>query len=60
MADNELMSDDELDAVVGGTGAETLRLMNRLQNEGLAKFNTPLTAGNEAAAAAELQNYLNF
>ncbi len=57
MADNELMSDDELDAVVGGTGAETLHLMNRLQNEGLAKFNTPLTAGNEAAAAAELQNY---
>lgn len=59
MADNELMTDDELDAVVGGTGAETLHLMARLQDEGLAKFNTPLTAGNEAAAAKELQSYFN-
>ena len=59
MADNELMKDAELDEVVGGTGAECIALMNRLQSAGLAKFKTPLVAGNEVAAAKELQSYLN-
>ena len=59
MADNELMKDAELDEVVGGSGAECIALMNRLQSAGLAKFKTPLVAGNEAAAAKELKSYLD-
>ncbi|MBO4401791.1 MAG: hypothetical protein J5809_08095 [Selenomonadaceae bacterium] len=58
MADNEILKDAELDKVVGGSGIETMALMNRLQVEGLAKFKTPLVAGNEAAAAKELQSFL--
>ena len=56
---DEIMKDAELDAVVGGSGIECMALMHRLQVEGLANFKTPLVAGNEAAAAKELQSYLN-
>ena len=59
MADNEILKDAELDEVVGGSGMETISLMNRLQNAGLASFHTPLVAGNEEAAVAELKSYLN-
>ncbi|MBO4400603.1 MAG: hypothetical protein J5809_02020 [Selenomonadaceae bacterium] len=59
MADKEIMKDTELDEVVGGSGIETMALMNRLQVAGLAKFHTPLVAGHEEAAAAELQSYLS-
>ena len=58
MADNELMKDAELDEVVGGSGIECMGLMARLQDAGLAKFSTPLVAGNEEAAAAEFKAYL--
>ena len=54
----EIMKDAELDAVVGGSGIECMGLMARLQSEGLATFKTPLVAGNEKAAANELQAYL--
>ena len=59
MADNknELMKDAELDKVVGGSGIECIGLLQRLKDEGLYNPTTPLVAGNEAAAAAELQNY---
>ena len=59
MADNEILKDAELEEVVGGSGMECIGLMTRLQAAGLAKFNTPLVAGNEAAAANELKTYLN-
>ncbi len=59
MADNEILKDAELDEVVGGSGIETMGLMARLQDAGLAKFSTPLVAGNEVAAAAELKAYLS-
>lgn len=55
----ELMKDAELEEVVGGSGAECIGLMARLQSAGLASFKTPLVAGNEEAAAAELKTYLN-
>ena len=55
---DEIMKDAELEEVVGGSGVECIGLMTRLQQEGLAKFNTPLTQGNEKAAAKELQSYL--
>ena len=56
---DEILKDEELEEVVGGTGLECIGLMTRLQAAGLAKFNTPLTQGNEAAAAKELQAYLD-
>ena len=59
MADSEILKDAELEEVVGGSGAENILLMVRLQNEGLASFNTPLVAGNEVAATQELKAYLN-
>ena len=59
MADNEILKDAELDEVVGGSGIETISLMNRLQNAGLASFHTPLVAGNEEAAVAEFKDYLS-
>ena len=59
MADNEILKDAELEEVVGGSGIECMGLMARLQDAGLAKFSTPLVAGNEVAAAKELQAYLN-
>ena len=55
---DEILKDAELDKVVGGTGMETMALMSRLQAEGLANFRTPLVAGNERAAAKELQSFL--
>lgn len=57
MAD-EILKNAELEKVVGGSGVETMALMSRLQNAGLAKFHTPLVAGNEDAAATELKAYL--
>ena len=59
MADNEILKDAELNEVVGGSGTECMGLMSRLQSAGLASFKTPLVAGHEEAAAAELKAYLN-
>ena len=56
---DEILKDAELDKVVGGTGMETMALMSRLQAEGLATFTTPLVAGNERAAAKELQAFFD-
>ncbi len=56
---DEILKDEELDKVVGGSGVETMALMSRLQSEGLANFRTPLVAGNEKAAAKELQAFLD-
>ena len=56
---DEILKDEELEEVVGGTGLECIGLMTRLQAAGLAKFNTPLTQGNEAAAAKELQAFFD-
>lgn len=54
----EIMKDAELEEVVGGNGIETMGLLNRLQREGLYTPKTPLVAGNEDAAAAELKSFL--
>ena len=56
---DEILKDAELEQVSGGSGMEVMALMNSLQSEGLAKFKTPLIAGNEKAAAAELKTYLS-
>lgn len=56
---DEFLKDAELDEVSGGSGIETIALMARLQKEGLATFKTPLTPGNESAAAKELKTYLS-
>ena len=56
---DEILKDEELEQVVGGSGMECISLMTRLQAEGLANFKTPLVAGNERAAANELKTYLD-
>ena len=55
----EKMSNAELEEVVGGTGVESIALLQRLQDEGLMTVNTPLVLGNEADAAQELKTKLN-
>ena len=59
MADNEILKDAELEEVVGGSGVECMGLLQRLKDEGLYAPKTPLVAGNERAAAKELQTYLD-
>ena len=55
---DEIMKDEELEQVVGGSGIECIGFLSRLKAEGIYTPKTPLTQGNEAAAAKELQSFL--
>ena len=55
---DEILKDEELDKVVGGSGIECIGFLSRLKAEGIYTPKTPLTQGNEAAAAKELQSFL--
>lgn len=54
----EQMSDDELELVAGGTGAECINMLQQISMEGLADVKTSLVFGNEKEAAKELRNIL--
>ena len=56
---NEILKDAELEEVVGGSGMECIGFLSRLKAEGIYTPKTPLTQGNEAAAANELKTYLD-
>ena len=55
---DEILKDEELEQVVGGSGIECIGFLSRLKAEGSYTPKTPLTQGNEAAAAKELQSFL--
>ncbi len=54
----EQMSDDELELVAGGTGAECINMLQQISSEGLADVKTTLVFGNEKEAAKELAGIL--
>lgn len=55
----EVMSEEQLDGVAGGTNIESVSLLQRIQTEGLAEIRTFIRPGNERAAAKELAEILN-
>ena len=55
---NKAMTDEELEQVAGGTGAECINMLQQFSDEGLATVNTPLVFGNKKAAAKELAKIL--
>lgn len=55
---SEIMNDEQLDAVTGGTNNESVALLMRISNEGLAEVHTSIVPGNESEAAAELASIL--
>ncbi|MBO4400694.1 MAG: hypothetical protein J5809_02485 [Selenomonadaceae bacterium] len=55
---SEVMNDEQLDAVSGGTNMESVSLLQRIQTERLAPVHTRIMPGNERAAAKELAEIL--
>lgn len=55
---SEVMSEEQLDAVSGGTNMESVSLLQRIQTERLAPVHTRIFPGNERAAAKELAGIL--
>ena len=55
---SEVMEDSQLEAVTGGTNMESVALLMRISNEGLAQVYTNIVPGNEKAAAKELAQIL--
>lgn len=55
----QAMSDEQLEKVTGGTGVETMAVLQRIKEAGYATVRTPIAAGYEKEAAAELRSILN-
>ena len=56
---SEAMSDKQLEAVTGGSGADCMAMLLQLKEAGFADVKTVLVAGNEKEAAQELTDFLN-
>lgn len=54
----EILKEEQLEGVAGGTNIESVALLQRIQMEGLAPVRTRIVPGNERAAAEELAKIL--